>query len=170
MSDRGWLSQETFLAELRLADGRPLPAMLRWVTVRSVKSRISGLDWVGRSGLPEGSGNATGLRRGVGSAVFGIRAGEGPLAWLFFLNFLILTTVHFAAKTVRQAAYIDALGAENLPWVYLAVAAISLPVLIVYSRAAARVRLPMMILAATLLHVFGPVSYTHLTLPTTPYV
>ncbi len=81
------------------------------------------------------------------------------MAWLFFLNFLILTTVHFAAKTVRQATFIDALGAENLPWVYLAVAVISLPVLILYTRAATRVRLPMLILAGTLLHVFGLVLF-----------
>jgi len=66
------------------------------------------------------------------------------------------------AKTVRQAAFIDALGAENLPWVYLAVAAVSLPVLIVYSRAVARVRLPMLILAATLLHVLGLVLFFYL--------
>jgi AAA family ATP:ADP antiporter len=94
--------------------------------------------------------------------VFGIRTGEGLLAWLFFVDFLILTTVHFAAKTVRQATFIDALGAENLPWVYLAVAAISLPVLVAYSRAAARVRLPMLILGGTLLHVFGLVFFFYL--------
>ena len=117
---------------------------------------------MGRNGFPEGWRSASGPRRGLGSAVFGIRAGEGALAWLFFFDFLILTTVHFAAKTVRQATFIDALGAENLPWVYLAVAAISLPVLIVYSRAAARVRLPMLILAGTLLHVLGLVLFFYL--------
>ena len=100
--------------------------------------------------------------RARGGEIFGIRAGEGALAWLFFLNFLILTTVHFAGKSVRQAAYIDALGAENLPWVYLAVAAISLPVLVLYSRVAARVRLPMLILAGTFLHVLGLVLFFYL--------
>ncbi len=125
--------------------------------IEDFKIGLGGPQWT-----PRGPGNATGPRRGLGSAVFGIRAGEGPLAWLFFLNFLILTTVHFAAKTVRQATYIDALGAENLPWVYLAVAAVSLPVLIVYSRAAARVRLPMLILAVTLLHVLGLVLFFYL--------
>ena len=105
---------------------------------------------------------ASGSRRGHGRAAFGIRAGEGPLAWLFFFNFLTLTTVHFAAKSVRQATYIDALGAENLPWVYLAVAAISLPVLILYFRAASRVRLPMLILAGNLLHVLGLVLFFYL--------
>jgi AAA family ATP:ADP antiporter len=127
-----------------------------------VKSKILESDTVGRSGLPEGRGRAASQRRGVGSAVFGIRAGEGPLAWLFFLNFLILTTVHFAAKTVRQATFIDALGAENLPWVYLAVAVISLPVLVAYSRAATWVRLPMLILSGTLLHVLGLVLFFYL--------
>jgi AAA family ATP:ADP antiporter len=112
--------------------------------------------------LPNGRGSAGETRRGFGSAVFGIWSGEGALAWLFFLDFLILTTVHFAAKTVRQAAYIDALGAENLPWVYLAVAAISLPVLVIYSRAVARFKLPMLILGGTLLHVFGLVLFFYL--------
>ena len=84
------------------------------------------------------------------------------MAWLFFLDFLILTTVHFAAKSVRQATFIDTLGAENLPWVYLAVAAISLPVLMLYSRVATRVRLPMMILGGTLLHVVGLVLFFYL--------
>jgi AAA family ATP:ADP antiporter len=93
---------------------------------------------------------------------FGIRTGEAALAWLFFLDFLILTTVHFAAKTVRQATFIDALGAENLPWVYLAVAVISLPVLLLYSRAAVRIRLPILILAGTLLHVLGLVLFFYL--------
>jgi AAA family ATP:ADP antiporter len=73
----------------------------------------------------------------VGQAL-GLRPGEGGLAWLFFVYFLVLTTVMFAAKSVRQASFIDALGAENLPWVYLAVALISYPVLVVYSRLAAR--------------------------------
>ncbi len=94
-------------------------------------------------------------RRSFGGAVFGIRSGEGALAWLFFFDFLILTTAHFAGKSVRQAAFIDTLGAENLPWVYLAVALISFPVLVLYSRLAAKVRLPMLILSATLLHVVG---------------
>ncbi len=117
----------------------------------------------GRGALPGAHVTQTGgRRRSLGDGIFGIRRGEGVLAWLFFLDFLILTTVHFAGKSVRQATYIDALGAENLPWVYLAVAAISLPVLVLYSRAASRLRLPMLILAGTLLHVFGLVLFFYL--------
>jgi AAA family ATP:ADP antiporter len=108
------------------------------------------------------SANFGGGRRILGGGLFGIRPGEGALAWLFFLDFLVLTTVHFAGKTVRQATFIDSLGAENLPWVYLAVAVISLPVLVLYSRAAARVRLPMLILSGTFLHVIGLVLFFYL--------
>jgi AAA family ATP:ADP antiporter len=115
-------------------------------------------------GEPGGGGAAHfgGGRRGFGGGIFGIRPGEGALAWLFFFNFLILTTVHFAGKTVRQATFIDSLGAENLPWVYLVVAAVSLPVLVLYSRVAARVRLPMLILSGTFLHVIGLVVFFYL--------
>ena len=107
----------------------------------------------------EGASNGSFPRRSISGAVFGIRPGEGALAWLFFFDFLILTTVHFAGKSVRQATFIDTLGAANLPWVYLAVALISFPVLVVYSRLAGRIRLPMLILSGTLLHVIGMVVF-----------
>ncbi len=106
--------------------------------------------------------HAASPRRVLRRAAFGIHPGEGALAWLFFLEFLVLTTVHFAGKSVRQAAYIDALGAERLPWVYLAVALISFPVLVVYSRLAGRYRLPILILGFTLLHVFGLTLFFYL--------
>jgi AAA family ATP:ADP antiporter len=107
-----------------------------------------------------GGARAGAARRPVlGGAFFGIRRGEGLLAWLFFLEFLVLTTVHFAGKSVRQATFIDALGAENLPWVYLAVALISFPVLVFYSRLADRFRLEVLILGGSLLHVIGLVAF-----------
>lgn len=115
---------------------------------------------IDRAGIHGGDTPGVGLRRrGKGGAVFGIHPGEGRLAWLFFFNFLVLTTVHFAGKSVRQATFIDSLGAENLPWVYLAVAVISFPVLVLYSKLATRTRLPMLILASTLLHVVGLVVF-----------
>jgi len=99
------------------------------------------------------------MRGHVADAVFSIRPGEGALAWLFFFAFLVLTTVHFAAKSVRQASFIDALGAENLPWVYLAVALVSFPVLVLYSRLAARFRVAMLMLAFTLIHITALVAF-----------
>jgi AAA family ATP:ADP antiporter len=113
-----------------------------------------------REGIRGGETPGGGLRRrGKAGSAFGIHPGEGRLAWLFFFNFLILTTVHFAGKSVRQATFIDSLGAEKLPWVYLAVAVISFPVLVLYSKLATRIRLPILILASTLLHVAGLVVF-----------
>ena len=106
------------------------------------------------AGAPSG-----GLKRSFGSSLFGMHPGEAAQAWQFFFVFLLLTTVHFAAKTVRQATYIDSVGAENLPWVYLAVALISFPVLVLYSRLAARFQVPVLIMASTLLHVIGLVLF-----------
>lgn len=106
-----------------------------------------------------GNGERVRPRRSFSEAVFGIQPGEAAIAWLFFFEFLLLTTVHFAAKSVRQATFIDSLGAENLPWVYLAVALVSFPVLVLYSRLADRVRLELLILGSTLSHVIGLVAF-----------
>ena len=80
-----------------------------------------------------------------------MRPGEGRLAWLFFFYFQVLTTVHFAGKSVRQASFINVIGAENLPYVYLAVALVSYPVLVLYSRVAARVEHSVLIVGLTML-------------------
>lgn len=100
-----------------------------------------------------------GLRGFLVGSAFGIRPGEGRLAWLFFSYFLILTTVHFAAKSVRQAFYIDVIGADKLPYVLLAVALISYPVLVVYSRLAARFKHSTIIIGTTVLHAAGLVFF-----------
>jgi len=56
---------------------------------------------------------------------------------LFCCLFLVIT-FQYVAKTVRQSTFIDALGATNLPWVYLLVALCSYPLLRVYVRLADR--------------------------------
>lgn len=61
-----------------------------------------------------------------------LRSGEGSLCLaLFALHFLVLT-FQYTAKSIRQATYIDALGAEQLPFVYLLVAVCSFPLLRLY--------------------------------------
>src|SRR5512143_2568931 len=72
--------------------------------------------------------------------LLGIRSGEGRLAWLFFTYFVLLAACHYAAKAVRQAFYLDVLGATKLPYVYLLVALVSFPILLVYARLADRFR------------------------------
>jgi len=70
------------------------------------------------------------------SAWLGVRAGEARAAWTLFGFFLLLETCHYIAKSVRQATYIDSLGAERLPWVYLLLTVLSVPVLLLYARLA----------------------------------
>ncbi|RLE34820.1 MAG: hypothetical protein DRJ61_04400 [Acidobacteria bacterium] len=83
---------------------------------------------------------------------FGIRPGEGWIAWLFFVYFFVLACAQYAIKSVRQAAFIDSWGAEQLPWVYLALALVSFPVLVLYTRIAARYRLHRTIIVFCVLH------------------
>ena len=108
---------------------------------------------------PANGANGAGLRQYLVGAAFGIRPGEGALAWLFFFYFLTLTTVHFAGKSVRQASFIDVIGAENLPWVYLAVALVSYPVLMVYSHIAGRMRHAPLVVGLTVLHAVGFLTF-----------
>ncbi|MGD8440763.1 MAG: Npt1/Npt2 family nucleotide transporter [Holophagae bacterium] len=111
------------------------------------------------SASPADGAHSVGLRQYLVGAAFGIRPGEGALAWLFFFYFLILTTVHFAGKSVRQASFIDVIGAENLPWVYLAVAVVSYPVLMLYSHIAGRMRQAPLVVGLTVLHAAGFVVF-----------
>jgi ATP:ADP antiporter, AAA family len=67
-----------------------------------------------------------------------LRSGEGLAAVLLFLCFFLFITFQYASKSVRQASFITALGAEKLPYVYLLVAFLSYPVLRLYSRYADR--------------------------------
>ncbi len=83
---------------------------------------------------------------------FGIRVGEGWTAWLFFVYFFVLACAQYAVKSVRQATFIDSWGAEQLPWVFLALALVSFPVLVLYTRIAARYRLHRTIIVFCVLH------------------
>jgi AAA family ATP:ADP antiporter len=67
-----------------------------------------------------------------------MRPGEESPAILLFLCFFLFITFQYATKSVRQSAFIDGLGTQNLPWVYLGVAICSYPLLRIYSRFADR--------------------------------
>ncbi len=55
-----------------------------------------------------------------------------------FGTFFFCLCFQYAAKSVRQATFIDAFGAERLPLVYLAVALLTVPVVYLYGRLADR--------------------------------
>ncbi|RMH15313.1 MAG: MFS transporter [Acidobacteria bacterium] len=83
---------------------------------------------------PDAPRHAAGSRTLLGLFGFHLAPGEGRLLWtLFWLHFLLLA-FQYASKSVRQASYVDALGAERLPFVYLLIALASYPVLMLYSR------------------------------------
>ncbi len=79
-----------------------------------------------------------------------LRCGEARLCWLLFAIHFLVLTFHYASKSIRQSTYIDALGAEQLPFVYLLVAICSYPVLLLYGRLVDRYPLRRLISASAL--------------------
>jgi len=77
-------------------------------------------------------------RRVLGWLGVDVREGEGVIAVLLFLFFFMAITFQYVSKAVRQSKFIDSLGAEMLPvvWVILAISAI--PVIMIYNRAVDR--------------------------------
>jgi len=67
-----------------------------------------------------------------------VRRGEGAVAVLLFLFFFLAITFQYVSKAVRQSKFMDSLGAEMLPIVYLLLAASAIPVIILYNRAVDR--------------------------------
>jgi AAA family ATP:ADP antiporter len=76
------------------------------------------------------------------------RPGEVAPAILLFLSFFLLITFQYTTKTVRQSTFINVLGAEKLPWVYLFISIASYPFLRAYSRLADRTERDVLIAAS----------------------
>ncbi|HUP46688.1 MAG TPA: Npt1/Npt2 family nucleotide transporter [Thermoanaerobaculia bacterium] len=76
--------------------------------------------------------------------------GEAGPAFLLFLIFFLLITFQYTTKSVRQSTFINSLGAERLPYVYLFIALASYPFLRIYSRFADRHRRDNLIVATCL--------------------
>ena len=79
-----------------------------------------------------------------------LRPGEVTSAFLLFACLFLLLTFQITTKTVRQSTFIDSLGAEMLPLVYLLVAICSYPFLRLYSRLADRMQLKRLIIGTSL--------------------
>ncbi|MGH9465020.1 MAG: Npt1/Npt2 family nucleotide transporter [Thermoanaerobaculia bacterium] len=79
-------------------------------------------------------------RRALGALGIDLRPGEGGVALLLFFCFFLFITFQYATKSVRQSTFIDGRGAAELPWVYLSVALVSYPFLLLYSRLASRLQ------------------------------
>ncbi len=107
-----------------------------------------------RPRIPLGTGSERGL-----SGWLGVREGEGRTAWTLFGAFLLLETCHYIGKAVRQATYIESLGAERLPWVYLLLTATAVPVLLLYARLARGRSLHRLIVLSCLVQGVGLVVF-----------
>lgn len=93
----------------------------------------------------DGSWRRLGRRLGID-----LRPGEGPATALLFVCLFLMLTFQISTKTVRQSTFIDSLGAEKLPLVYLLVAVLSYPVLRPYYRFAERFRIHQLVAISSL--------------------
>jgi len=67
-----------------------------------------------------------------------VHPGEGAIAALLFSFFFLAITFQYVSKAVRQSKFMDSLGAEMLPIVWLLLALCAIPVIMLYNRAVDR--------------------------------
>lgn len=88
-----------------------------------------------RSPGDRGAGIARRLLRRLGVE---LHPGEAPMVLTLFATFFLCLCFQYAAKSVRQATFLDSFGAQQLPLVYLAVAVLTVPIVYLYGRLADR--------------------------------
>jgi AAA family ATP:ADP antiporter len=88
-----------------------------------------------------------------------LRPGEVALALNMFTSFFLITTFQITTKTLRQSAFIDALGAARLPVVYLLVALLSYPFLRLYGRFSERFSIRRLIQISSVVVALGLVVF-----------
>lgn len=72
-------------------------------------------------------------------SLFDIRPGEWLRVGLMFLYFFLVITSYYVIKPVRNSLFVDRLGADNLPYVYIATALFVGVIISIYSRYADRI-------------------------------
>ena len=95
-------------------------------------------------------------RRLLGRLGLDVRPGEGVVATLLFVLFFAAITFQYISKPVRQGTFVDTLGAERLPLVYLVLAIFAIPAILLYNRGVDRLHRHH-VLAATCAVVAGSV-------------
>ena len=71
--------------------------------------------------------------------LIGIRPGEWQRVGLMFAYFFLVITSYYVIKPVRNSLFIERLGADNLPYVYIATALFVGVIISYYSRFADRI-------------------------------
>ena len=102
---------------------------------------------------------SSGIRALLRATGVDLRRREFSVAMLFFLHCFLLGSFQYAAKTVRQSTFVDALGAERLPWVYLLVAVVAYPVIRLYAAATERWRLQVVVMGTSISLAVGTLAF-----------
>ncbi len=102
---------------------------------------------------PDPNDSENGCRRSPWLARLAVdaRSGEVGLCCLLFCVHFLLLAFQYSSKSIRQSIFIDSLGAERLPFVYLLVAVCSYPLLVLYGRMVDRWAQGRLIAASSLL-------------------
>ena len=90
------------------------------------------------SATVRGSSHKSLGRRALGWLGVDVREGEGGIAALLFLFFFMAITFQYVSKAVRQSKFLDSLGVEMLPVVWLILAFCAIPIILIYNRAVDR--------------------------------
>jgi AAA family ATP:ADP antiporter len=78
--------------------------------------------------------------RGWFRSITNVRSGEvAPVSLMFAYGFLAMTS-YYILKPIRNSVFIDRVGADNLPYIYILTAIVVTVVMVVYSRYVDRVR------------------------------
>jgi ATP:ADP antiporter, AAA family len=88
-----------------------------------------------------------------------LRADEAGIALTFFLYSFLLGIFQAAGKSVRQASYVDSLGAAWLPLAYLLVGIVAYPVIRLYGRVAVRLSRALVVNATVLVSAGALVAF-----------
>lgn len=87
-----------------------------------------------------------------------LRQGEGPTAFLLFTVLFLILSFQISTKTIRQSFFLDELGADLLPLVYLIVALVAYPSLRLYGHLTRRLTVDRLFVVTTLWVALGLVG------------
>lgn len=83
--------------------------------------------------------------------MFDIRKGEIGITLLMFLYIYLILVAYYFLKPARDSLFLVKLGFSQLPWVYILIAVIVVPITTIYSRAARSIKLVNLITATTVI-------------------
>ncbi len=90
--------------------------------------------------------------------LFNVRTGEWPRLLLLYAMLFIFVLGTSWGTTVVEAAFLEQVGVELLPWVLIAIAVISIPTMALYTAFADRIANDMLLIAILALGILGVIT------------